>query len=120
MTKPNQGGLGDDLFGTRLGEARDAAGPIKGEFVPPPDVLDVDERADALPEQEEFWRAPVRFGSIPVESTPLGWDRRRGFRKFYPQVMLPTQVVESVSFGHRELAPNRLFCGDNLHMLLEI
>src|SRR3972149_8148510 len=108
MTKPNQGGLGDELFGTRLGEARDVAGPVKGEFVPPPDVPDVDERADALPEQEEFWRAPVRCGSIPVESTPLGWDRRRGFRKWYPQVMLPTQVVERVSFGHPELEPNRL------------
>lgn len=109
MTEHNQTPLGDELFGTRLGESRDAAGPAKGEFVAPPDVPDVDERADALPDQEEFWRAPVRFGSIPVESTPLGWDRRRGFRKFYPQVMLPTQVVERVSFGHPALETNRLF-----------
>ncbi|MBI4329752.1 MAG: site-specific DNA-methyltransferase [Chloroflexi bacterium] len=121
MTKPEQAGLGDELFGTRLGEVRNGkAGPEKGQFIPPPDVRDSDERADALPEQEEFWRAPVRFGSVPVESTPLGWDRRRGFRKLYPQVMLPTQVVERVSFGHPELEPNRLFWGDNLHVMRQL
>lgn len=121
MDTPQQDHLGDELFGTRLAEARDAvAGPEKGEFVPPPDVPDVDERADALPEQEEFWRPPVRFGSVPVESTPLGWDRHRGFRKLYPQVMLPTQVVERVSFGHPELKPNRLFWGDNLHVMRQL
>ena len=42
MKKAQHGGLGDELFGTRLGEARDAAGPVKGEFVPPPEVPDVD------------------------------------------------------------------------------
>ncbi len=96
------------------------AGPVKGEFVAPPDVSDADERSDALPEEEEFWRPPVRFGSIPVEKTPLGWDRRRGFRKLYPQVMLPMQVVERVSFGHPELEPNRLFWGDNLHVMRQL
>ena len=95
-------------------------GPAKGEFVPPPDMVDKDETWDALPQQEEFWRAPVRFGSVPVESTPLGWDRRRGFRKLYPHVMLPTQVVERVTFGHPELQPNRLFWGDNLHVMRQL
>jgi len=112
--------LGDELFGTRFGELRDATGPVKGEFVPPPDVSGTDEIAEALPEQEEFWRAPVRFGSIPVDKEPLGWDGRRGFRKWYPQVMLPTQVVERVSFGHPELEPNRLFWGDNLHVMRQL
>jgi hypothetical protein len=69
------------------------AGPAKGEFASPVEVPDVDEREDALPLQEEFWRPPVRFGSVPVEKGPLGWDRRRGFRKVYPVVSLPTQVV---------------------------
>jgi len=95
-------------------------GPLKGEFVPPPEIVDADERADALPEQEDFWRPPVRFGSIPVEKEPLGWDRRRGFRKLYPLVSLPTQVVERVSFGHPQLEPNRLFWGDNLHVMRQI
>jgi len=120
MAEEKQAGLGDELFATPMGEARAAAGPTKGEFVPPPEVPDVDEAEDALPEQEEFWRPPVRFGSVPVEANPLGWDRRRGFRKLYPQVMLPTQVVERVTFGHPELEPNRLFWGDNLHVMRQL
>jgi DNA modification methylase len=120
MRRRDQGSLGDPLFGTRLGEAKDAAGPAKGEFVAPPDVPDVDEPEDALPREEEFWRPPARFGSVPVEANPLGWDRRRGFRKLYPQVMLPTQVVERVSFGHPNLEPNRLLWGDNLHVMRQL
>ncbi len=96
------------------------SGPVKGDFIAPPEMAEADERADALPQQEEFWRPPVRFGSVPVEANPLGWDRRRGFRKLYPQVMLPTQVVERVSFGHPELVPNRLFWGDNLHVMRQL
>jgi DNA modification methylase len=95
-------------------------GPLKGEFVPPPEVIDTDERTDALPAQEDFWRPPVRFGSVPVEKEPLGWDRRRGFRKLFPLVSLPTQVVERVSFGHPQLEPNRLFWGDNLHVMRQL
>jgi DNA modification methylase len=94
--------------------------PRKGEFIMPPEVTEADERADALPEQEEFWRPPTRFGSVPVEKEPLGWDRRRGFRKLFPQVMLPFQVVERVAFGHPDLEPNRLFWGDNLHVMRQL
>jgi DNA modification methylase len=94
--------------------------PRKGEFIMPPEVTDADERADALPAQEEFWRPPVRFGSVPIEKEPLGWDRRRGFRKLFPQVMLPFQVVERVAFGHPDLEPNRLFWGDNLHVMRQL
>jgi len=103
MANKEQEGLGDELFGTRMGEVRDASGPVKGEFVPPPEVP-VPEVEEALPEQEEFWRPPARFGSVPVEANPLGWDHHRGFHKLYPQVMLPTQVVERVSFGHPRVA----------------
>jgi len=120
MPRGKQEGLGDELFGTRLGEWRDASGPVKGEFVPPPDVASTEEIEEALPEQEDFWRPPARFGTVPVEANPLGWDSRRGFRKLYPQVMLPTQVVERISFGHPELEPNRLFWGDNLHVMRQL
>lgn len=120
MAKEKQTGLGEDeLFGTPMAEAVDK-GPAKGDFIAPPDVPDVDEPEDALPEQEEFWRPPARFGTVPVEANPLGWDRRRGFRKLYPQVMLPTQVVERISFGHQDLEPNRLFWGDNLHVMRQL
>jgi DNA modification methylase len=95
-------------------------GPAKGDFITPPNVPEVDERADALPAQEEFWRPPTRFGSVPVEKEPLGWDRRKGYRKFFPQVMLPFQVVERVPFGHPDLEPNRLFWGDNLHVMRQL
>ncbi len=57
---------------------------------------------EPLPQQEEFWRPPVRFGSVPVEAEPLGWDRRLGFGKHYPRVDLPTQIVERVRLGNDE------------------
>ena len=52
---------------------------------------------EPIPQQEEFYRAPARFGSIPVEAEPKGWDRREGFRKHYPRIDLPTQIIERVS-----------------------
>ncbi len=99
---------------------KNITGPIKGEFIAPPEVSEPDEQVNALPPQEDFWKPPVRFGSVPVEKEPLGWDRRRGFRKLFPVVSLPTQVVERVSFGHPELVPNRLFWGDNLHVMRQL
>ena len=102
-------------------ELEKLTGPVVGEFVQPPDLNpEAEERRDALPEQEAFWKPPVRFGSVPVEKEPLGWDRRRGFRKLFPLVMLPFQVVERVSFGHPALEPNRLFWGDNLHVMRQL
>lgn len=91
MAEGKQEGLGDELLGTRPGELRDASGPTKGEFVPPPDVSSTEEIEEALPEQEEFWYPPARFGTVPVEANPSGWNSHHGFRKLYPQVMLPTQ-----------------------------
>lgn len=70
-----------------------------------------------LPDEADFWRPPARFGSIPVEKEPMGWDRRQGFRKLFPRISLPFQVVERVRFGHPELDPNRLFWGDNLQVM---
>lgn len=95
-------------------------GPNKGDFIVPPEIEERDEKADALPAQEDFWRPPTRFGSVPVEKEPLGWDRRTGFHKLFPQVMLPFQVVERVQFGHPELEPNRLIWGDNLHVMRQL
>lgn len=72
---------------SRRGEVEEAegiSGPVKGDFITPPEAADVDERADALPQEEEFWRRPARFGSVPVEKEPLGWDRPRGLRKLFP------------------------------------
>jgi len=49
MADKKQGGLGDELFGTRLGELRDSTGPVKGEFVPPPDVSGKEEIEECRP-----------------------------------------------------------------------
>lgn len=101
-------------------ETEATVGPVQGDFLAPPAVEEQAERADALPAQEEFWRPPTRFGSVPVEKEPLGWDRRKGFRKLFPAVYLPFQIVERVSFGHPSLEPNRLFWGDNLHVMRQL
>lgn len=86
----------------------------------PPPPFDGD-TLEALPQQEQFYRAPARFGSIPVEAEPKGWDRRQGFRKLYPRIDLPTQIVEQVSLGATEdHKPNRLIWGDNLHVMRSI
>ena len=70
-----------------------------------------------LPDEADFWKPPARFGSLPVEKEPLGWDKRQGFRKHFPRLSLPFQVVERVPFGHPDLNPNRLFWGDNLGVM---
>ena len=77
---------------------------------------------EALPEQEDFWRPPVRFGSVPVEKEPLGWDRRRGFQKHYPRVNLPMQTIDRVRLDDRapDLEPDRLIWGDNLHVMRQL
>ena len=94
--------------------------PTKGDFVASPSNDIVDEQVHALPDQEEFWRPPTRFGSVPIEKEPLGWDRRKGYRKLFPSASLPIQIADRVSFGHSELEPNRLFWGDNLHVMRQL
>ncbi len=110
----------DEKLSSEEGFSQETVGPSKGDFIPSPDVESDEEHLEALPEQEEFWRPPTRFGSVPVEKEPLGWDRRRGFRKLYPAVYLPFQVVERISFGHPNIEPNRLFWGDNLHVMRQL
>src|SRR3989338_6238407 len=70
-----------------------------------------------IPEQAEFFKTPVRFGNIPVDKLPLGCDEKEQYRKIYPKVSLPFQVTERISFGHKELEPNKLIFGDNLHIM---
>jgi len=70
-----------------------------------------------IPQQPEFFKTPIRFGSIPVDKLPLGCDEKEQYRKIYPKISLPFQVVEKISFGHKELESNRLIFGDNLHIM---
>ena len=78
------------------------------------------EDAPQLPDQREHWRAPARFGSVPVEEYPIGWDTHRQFQTHYPRVDLPTQIVDRVSFSNAAAEPNRLIWGDNLHVMRQI
>ena len=76
---------------------------------------------EPLPQQDALWRAPARFGNVPVDAEPKGWDRQRRFEKHYPRVDLPTQITERVQLGRQDAhEPNRLIWGDNLHILRQI
>jgi len=71
----------------------------------------------SLPDQHDFYKMPAKFGHVPVAEEPLGWDPKRRFEHLYPYVRLPVQVVERFGFGSPELEPNRLYFGDNLHVM---
>lgn len=95
-----------------------------------------------IPKQEEFYKLPRRFGSVPVDEAPLGWEtivrpadvKVTKFENVYPRISLPFQEVERVSFGHFDLpldpkkhypdlfpkGANRLFFGDNLHVMRQL
>ncbi|OGZ08921.1 MAG: hypothetical protein A3D67_01505 [Candidatus Lloydbacteria bacterium RIFCSPHIGHO2_02_FULL_51_22] len=98
--------------GRKKKEPSDKAAPAQTE---PREVREQDQ--PEIPLQEEFYQMPTRFGNVPVDKEPLGWDPQRRFEKVYPRVSLPFQVIERVSFGHPALAPNKLFFGDNLHIM---
>ncbi len=109
-------------------------------FIAPPEAVE-----ESIPEQGEHFRLPTRFGAVPVDEAPLGWEvetRRREvkvtrFQQAYPTIRLPFQEVSRVAFGHAdrflaenekdrklgELFPtgaNRLFFGDNLHIMRQL
>ena len=90
-----------------------------------------------IPQQTEFYKLPARFGAVPVDEAPLGWEvetRRHEtkvtkFEHAYPRIYLPFQEVHRVEFGYAdkfestELFPkgaNRLFFGDNLHIMRQL
>ena len=84
------------------------------------DYIDSEAQVE-LPDQEQLFRAPARFGNVPVETPPKGWDPKNpGFRNHYPVINLPTQIVDRVSFGAPDLEPNRLIWGDNLHVMRQL
>lgn len=77
----------------------------------------IESEQPGLPAQAEVFRMPKRFGHVPVDDAPLGWDKEKRFEREFPRVELPFQQVERISFGHPELEPNQLFFGDNLHIM---
>jgi hypothetical protein len=72
-------------------------------------IPDVQPRAEAdIPRQTEFYKLPTRFGAVPIDEAPLGWEvetRRREtkvtkFEHAYPRIYLPFREVQRVEFGH--------------------
>ena len=102
------------------------------KFIQPPAPEEIE-----IPDQRDFYSSPARFGAVPMDELPLGWEqetRKREtkitkFQHLYPRITLPFQEVKRVDFGHnaeflkqnesnpklKELFPtsaNRLFFGD--------
>jgi len=109
-------------------------------FIEPPTTDEA-----TIPEQREHFSLPARFGAIPVDDAPLGWEKETRprqvqvtrFQHVYPTIRLPFQEVQRLEFGHnaqflaendtnpkmKQLFPtgaNRLFFGDNLHIMRQI
>ena len=70
-----------------------------------------------ISEQKEFFKVPKRFGNVPVDELPMGYIKGREYRDKFPRIDLPFQKIEEISFGSAELEPNKLFWGDNLHIM---
>ncbi len=103
-----------------------------------PEISIVDpEQQIEIPQQEDFYKSPARFGSVPVDEAPLGWlvETRRSetkvtkFEHAYPKIYLPFQEVHRVEFDSNEQfepndifpkGANRLFFGDNLHIMRQL
>ena len=72
-------------------------------FIEPPARDEVE-----IPGQKANYQLPTRFGAVPVDEAPLGWEvetRRREtkvtkFQHAYPTIRLPFQEVQRVEFGH--------------------
>lgn len=70
-----------------------------------------------IAKQSEFYKIPQKFDSIPMDEIPLGRDKDEQYYKVYPGIALPFQKVNGISFRHPNLEPNKLFWGDNLHVM---
>ena len=71
---------------------------------------------DALAEFCRKWR----IRELSIFGSALRDDFGPESDKLFPRVALPFQVVERVGFGHPDLEPNRLFWGDNLHVMRQL
>ncbi|MDQ3197913.1 MAG: hypothetical protein M3Q46_01780 [Verrucomicrobiota bacterium] len=60
-----------------------------------------------IPDQSDFYKLPARFGAVPLDEAPLGYEvetkRRESkvtkFEHAYPRIYLPFQEVSRVTFG---------------------
>src|ERR1700722_9569562 len=107
-----------------------AKGKTAVEAQPPPAEIEI-------PNQADFYKLPARFGALPLDEAPLGYEietKRREtkvtkFEHAYPRIYLPFQEVKRESFGHgKKFEPtplfqtgaNRLFFGYILHIMRQL
>ena len=125
---------------TLLAQARSIAPYPEISFIEPPAADEAQ-----IPEQKQHFQLPTRFGAVPVDEAPLGWEvetrprevKVTKFQHAYPTIRLPFQEVQRIEFGHREhflaenaqhpklhalfpVGANRLFFGDNLHVMRQL
>lgn len=130
----------DEVFAAPQKAKTEKPENLEISFIQPPDEI-----VESIPEQKEHFQLPTRFGAVPVDEAPFGWEietRRHEvkvtkFQHAYPTIRLPFQEVQRVEFGHgerfleedkqdrkrAELFPtgaNRLFFGDNLHVMRQL
>jgi hypothetical protein len=70
-----------------------------------------------IAQQPEFYKIPKRFGTVPVDELPLGYIKGKGYSDKFPFVKLPFQKMEEIKFGNHDELTNKIFWGDNLHIM---
>ncbi|MEM0135066.1 MAG: hypothetical protein QXU18_07570 [Thermoplasmatales archaeon] len=70
-----------------------------------------------IAQQPEFYKIPKRFGTVPVDELPLGYKKGKGYSDKFPFIKLPFQKMEEVRFSNQDGFHNRIFWGDNLHIM---
>jgi DNA modification methylase len=70
-----------------------------------------------IAQQPEFYKIPKRFGTVPVDELPLGYVKGKDYYEKFPIIRLPFQKMEEISFGNRSDYTNKIYWGDNLHIM---
>jgi DNA modification methylase len=70
-----------------------------------------------IAQQPEFYKIPKRFGTVPVDELPLGYVKAKGYSDKFPFIKLPFQKMEEIKFGNNKDFTNKIFWGDNLHIM---
>jgi DNA modification methylase len=70
-----------------------------------------------IAQQPEFYKIPKRFGTVPVDELPLCYVKGKGYSDKFPFVKLPFQKMEEIRFGAGNGDTNKIFWGDNLHIM---
>ena len=70
-----------------------------------------------IAQQPEFYKIPKRFGTVPVDELPLGYVKGKGYSEKFPIIRLPFQKMEEIKFENGLDYTNKIFWGDNLHIM---